>query len=125
MFGVAPDMITTLRGTFTLGNTPMIHNGMMAKNLEEFKPDLREQFIHYSTSPDKKKGWATIIHLSEAAEDTYLFTPKGLDRKRKYAVTFDNTGKTETIDGSVLMTKGLSIQLHAQPHSELLIFQAK
>jgi hypothetical protein len=76
-------------------------------------------------SADQQKGWATIIRLKKSVSDSYLFKPKGLDRKRKYSVTFDNTGKTEWIEGAALMRDGLSIRLPADSASELLLFEEK
>ena len=156
-----PDLDTTLRGAYALGNTPMIFNAILPKHLEELKPEVREKFLHYANlyksfirpliptcrvyhhapvnatggvesgewfamefaSPDQKKGWATVIHLSKDKSNAYIFSPKGLDGRRKYRVTFDNTGKTELLKGTILMRDGLPIQLGADRLSELLLFQ--
>ena len=75
------------------------------------------------TSPNKTKGWATIIRLSDKAGNEYLLKPKGLDAKRQYRVTFDNTGKTETISGSQLTRDGINVQIPKEPCSELLLFE--
>jgi hypothetical protein len=157
-----PDLDTTLRGAFALGNTPMIFNSVLPRSLEEFEPGAREKFLHYAhlyktfmrpllptikvyhhapvnatggvesgdwfamefTSPDRRKGWATIIRLSGAGTDTYVFTPKGFDPNQSYAVTFDNTGRTETLGGSDLAGRGLSISPGPERSSELLLFEA-
>ena len=31
-------------------------------------------------SPDRRKGWATVVRLSNSVWDAYLLKPKGLDR---------------------------------------------
>lgn len=79
-------------------------------------------------SPDREKGWALIVSLYMASPNTYLFKPRGLNKKRKYMVTFDNTGKTEEFDGLRLMRDGLLIHIRWQegkPASELLLFELK
>jgi len=84
--------------------------------------DAGPWFVMEFTSPDRTKGWAIVISYPENQSLTYLFRPKGLDAQKKYSVTFDNTGKTETFTGSKLMQGGLSIQLSAERRSELLLF---
>ena len=61
-------------------------------------------------SPDKEKGWATVVRLSGNVSDAYLLKPKGLAGDQDYRVTFDNTGKAEIVSGDKLMTNGLRIQ---------------
>ena len=156
-----PDADTTLRGTYALGNTPMIFNAFLPKSLDDLKPDFRDKCLHYAniyktfirpmladckvwhhapvnaaggvesggwfamefTSPDRSKGWATVIRLSGDAADAYLLKLKGLDAEKNYRVTFDNTGNVETIPGVKLMTEGLRIQPPAKPCSEFLLFE--
>jgi alpha-galactosidase len=158
-----PDLDTTLRGAYTLTNTPMIFNFILPKSIEELRPEIRQKFLHYAniyktfirpliatckvyhlapvnapggvessdwfgmefTSPDQQKGWATIIRLSKSTSENYLFKPKGLDGRRKYSVTFDNTAKTQLIDGEALMRDGLSIRLPPDSASELLLFEGR
>lgn len=74
-------------------------------------------------APDRSKGWATIINLSKA-EGMYLFKPKGLNRQCKYTVTFDNTGRQETLTGSTLMQDGLEIRTEPNRCSELILMKA-
>jgi hypothetical protein len=75
------------------------------------------------TSPERRKGWAVVIHLSKSEPGTYLFRPKGLDNHGKYSVRFDNSGRTTVLEGSSLMREGLAIPLAADPASELLVFE--
>jgi alpha-galactosidase len=77
------------------------------------------------TSPDRAKAWAFVVRFPKADSNQYLLKPKGLDERKTYRVTFDNTGKTELIDGSSLMRDGLRIRLDAARASELLLFEAR
>jgi alpha-galactosidase len=74
-------------------------------------------------APDRTKGWATIITWSDNRSETYLFRPKGLDAKKTYGVTFDNTSKRETFRGSQLMRDGFLIRSGGNRCSELLLFE--
>ncbi len=76
-------------------------------------------------APDRTKGWATIVRIGPAESDTYVFTPRGLDRGRKYRVTFDSTGETAAVDGLRLANEGLSIRSEPIASSELLLFEAE
>jgi hypothetical protein len=156
-----PDLDTTLRGAFALGNTPRIFNSLLPKSVEDLTPETREKFLHYNriykslirpmlatckvyhhapvnatggvesgdwiamefTSPDRTKGWATVIRLGGTPTDTYLLKPKGIHEQATYRVTFDNTGKTEEIPGVRLMRAGLLIQPLANPRSELIVLE--
>jgi hypothetical protein len=156
-----PDLDTTLRGAYALGNTPRLFNSMLPKSLEELKPATREKFLHYNriyktfirpmlptckvyhhapvnatggvesggwfamefTSPDRTKGWGTVIRLDDATEGAYLLQPKGLNEQATYRVTFDNAGKTADIHGAELSHEGLSICPPADPRSELVLFE--
>jgi hypothetical protein len=74
-------------------------------------------------APDKQKAWAVIIRLGKTEFGSYVLKPKGLDPQKKYRVTFDNTGKVESLEGSSLMENGLTTQLDADQESELLLFK--
>jgi alpha-galactosidase len=43
-----PDLDTTLRGAYALGNTPMIFNALLPKSVDELKPEIRAKFVHYA-----------------------------------------------------------------------------
>ena len=81
-------------------------------------------FAMQFTAPDAGRGWATIVRLTREGSGTYLFRPRGLDRGRRYRVTFDNCRQTTQVDGSQLAAEGLSIELAADPSSELILFEA-
>jgi alpha-galactosidase len=42
------DFITILRGTYALGNTPMLFNGVLPKSIEQFTPTIRKICQHYA-----------------------------------------------------------------------------
>ena len=77
------------------------------------------------TSPDRRKGWATIIRLSQMENASYFFKPKGLNEDREYTVTFDNSHKIATLKGSDLMHRGFEVQPGADQASELLLWEEK
>lgn len=156
-----PDLDTTLRGAYALGNTPRIFNSLLPRSVAELKPATREKFLHYGriyksfirpmlptckvyhhapvnatggvesgawlamefASPDRTKGWATVIRLAGGPTDAYLLRLKGLDAQAAYHVTFDNTGKTEAVAGVKLMCEGLRLQSLASPRSELILLE--
>jgi alpha-galactosidase len=76
-------------------------------------------------APDRSKGWALVMRLSDAGSIAYRLRPKGLDAQREYAVTFDNERRISNISGANLMRDGLRIQPPDPPRSELLLFEAK
>jgi alpha-galactosidase len=76
-------------------------------------------------SPDRAKGWATIVRIGKDETDTYLFKPRGLDPSKTYQVTFDSIGATATVDGLRLTQDGLKIRLESIGSSELLLFKTK
>jgi alpha-galactosidase len=43
-----PDLDTTLRGAYALGNTPMIFNSILPKSVEELTPEVQQRFLHYA-----------------------------------------------------------------------------
>jgi hypothetical protein len=76
-------------------------------------------------SPDKRKGWATVVSFPGNRSLTYLFRPRGLAAQKKYKVTFDNTSTTKVLEGSGLLRDGLELKLAPEPASELLLFEAQ
>lgn len=74
-------------------------------------------------SPDRLKGWATLVKLYKGP-DSYLFQPKGLDPGKSYNVTFDSLHSKTVVSGLELMNRGLAINLEVPGSSELLLFDA-
>ncbi len=75
-------------------------------------------------SPDRTRGWATVIRIGADPSDTFHLIPRGLDCSRTYRVTFDSADATATVDGLSLMRDGLRIRLESAVMSELLLFEA-
>ena len=46
------------------------------------------------------------------------------DVEKMYKVTFDNSGKLETLEAAKLMRDGLELRFETEPRSELLLFEA-
>jgi alpha-galactosidase len=82
-------------------------------------------------SPDRTRGWATVVRLlptavdtTDPVGDTYVLKPRGLDPGCDYRVTFDSLNTTAVINGLHLMQDGLSLRLESALESELLLFEA-
>jgi hypothetical protein len=75
-------------------------------------------------SRDGAKAVCGLFQLAAPAEAEYLLRLRGLDRSRRYKVTFDNAGQTCEVDGLVLMNQGLTVRLEGALTSELLVIEA-
>ena len=82
-------------------------------------------FAQEYVSPERNKGWATIVRIGGGDSDVYLFKPKGLDMGKTYKVTIDSTGDKITVDGLTLIRDGLPVRLEDVGLSELLMFEEK
>jgi len=79
--------------------------------------------LEYGT-PDRTKGWATIVRVGPSETDRYVLRPKGLDRGKTYRVTFDSTGDCATVAGWQLVRDGVPVQLESVLTAELVLFEA-
>lgn len=75
------------------------------------------------SSPDRKKGWATVIRLAATNRAEYSLCLKGVDSTRNYNVTSDNTGATSRFSGSHLSRNGLPIRLGPGQNSEVVLYE--
>ena len=75
--------------------------------------------------PNRSKGWATIVRMTNGDADFYSFRPRGLDPGRSYRVRFDTTRTAATIPGAQLAQEALRIRLESMLSSELLLFEAQ
>jgi alpha-galactosidase len=87
--------------------------------------DAGSWFVAEFASPERTKGWATLVRLAEADGDVYVFRPRGLDPARTYRVTVDSVGTSARVEGVRLMQGGLPVRLETALSSELLLFQAE
>lgn len=76
-------------------------------------------------SPNRSKGWATVVRLYNSNSDVYVLKPRGLDPAETYRVTFDSTGTTARVSGLSLIQDGIPVRLESDLSSELLLFEAK
>jgi hypothetical protein len=84
-------------------------------------------------SPDKRRGWATVIPLA-TGQDRYLLRLRGVDEAQRYRITLDNSGKTFESPGADLRTSGIELTFSAgdatartqekHPASELVLLEA-
>jgi alpha-galactosidase len=65
-----------------------------------------------------------IFQLSSPRSPEYLLRVRGLDRGRRYRVTWDSNAQSCEMEGSALMTQGLTVRLEGPLNSELLLFEA-
>ncbi|MCQ6559415.1 GH36 C-terminal domain-containing protein [Paenibacillus mendelii] len=75
-------------------------------------------------SKERDRAIAGVFQLSNPQEREYTLRVRGLNRAKKYKVTWDNSSQTTVIDGYVLMNQGLIIRLEGALTSELLLFEA-
>ena len=75
-------------------------------------------------SDDKSKAVIHAFTLTFPGKSVFRIYPKGLDRSKKYKVTFDNSGESTIFDGFSLMNDGLRLDIPAALSSELIIFEA-
>ena len=76
-------------------------------------------------TPDRTRGYSGIFRLAGAAEDHYLFRPRGLDVSKTYKVTWDNTRSSTEVSGLVLQRDGLAVRIGQPLRSELPLFESR
>jgi alpha-galactosidase len=88
-------------------------------------PEPRGWGVLELASRDRTRAVCGLFQLASPTEPEYLLRLRGLDRSRRYKVTFDNTGQTCEVEGLVLMNQGLAIRLEGALTSELLVIEAE
>jgi alpha-galactosidase len=73
---------------------------------------------------DRTRAICGLFQLAAASAPEYRLRWRGLDRSRRYQVTFDNSGETIPVDGFTLMNEGITVRLEGALTSELLTCQA-
>ncbi|MDQ3700826.1 MAG: alpha-galactosidase, partial [Chloroflexota bacterium] len=76
-------------------------------------------------APDGSRAVGGVFRLAGPADETYVFRPRGLDVGQPYRLTFDNSGRSCTVDGYALATQGVPLRLGSALTSELLLFEAQ
>lgn len=64
------------------------------------------------------------FRLASPRGGEYVVSPRGLDRSRRYRVTWDNSGVSHETDGATLVRHGLAVRLEGGLTSELILFEA-
>ena len=73
---------------------------------------------------DHSRSIAGVFQLAAPRERAYQLRLRGLDRSKRYRVTWDNSGQSTIVDGFTLMNQGLTVELGGALTSELLLFTA-
>lgn len=74
-------------------------------------------------APDRRRRRALAARIGPVGCDTYLLKPRGLDRGKRYRVTFDSTWETVTMSGLELARDGVPLRLETLAASELVLFE--
>src|SRR5437763_1522963 len=64
-------------------------------------------------APDARRAYAGLFRLTGSGEPVHHFYPRGLDPRRVYRVTCDNSGITEEFPGRQLQQEGLRVRLES------------
>jgi alpha-galactosidase len=75
-------------------------------------------------APDKARALVAVFRLLGETKNSYRVRPRGLDRTKRYRVTFDNAGETVELSGHKLVERGLRIELRKPLSSELVLLEA-
>jgi len=87
-------------------------------------PDPQGWGVLELAARDHSRAICGLFQLSAPTEPEYRLRLRGLDRSKRYRVTFDNTGQSSEMDAVTLMHDGLTIRLEGALTSELLTFEA-
>lgn len=88
-------------------------------------PEAEGRCVLEYAAPDGERALAAVFRLTSAPSAAYRFRPRGLDRGKRYRVTFDNTGETVVLSGLELQRDGLELYLPSPLSSELLLFEVQ
>jgi hypothetical protein len=102
-----------------LGTCRMYHHTPVLKGKEP-----QGWAVWECVSEDDTRAAVAIFRLAGPGEDEYRLRLRGVDAGRRYRVTFDNTGQTAEIEGTLLKSDGLVLLLGRPMTSELLILEA-
>ncbi len=87
-------------------------------------PEPRGWGVLELDAADGLRGICGLFRLAGQAPPEYLLRLRGIDRSRRYRVTFDNSGQVCEVDGMQLATQGLTVRLDGALTSELLVYEA-
>ena len=75
------------------------------------------------SSPDKTRGAAAVFALARPQKSTYTLRVKGADAGKQYKVTLDNSREQFIVDGKVLRSEGIIIEIPSPMTSELVLYE--
>ena len=81
-------------------------------------------FAEEFASPDRKKGWCTLIKIQDDPEPLFTFRPRGIDPSATYNVTLDNERCTVRMEGLRFRQEGLTMRLEGLGASEMVLYEA-
>jgi len=126
-----PNQIDFVRRSYTIYKTeirPYAADGKIFHHTPEiWEAQPKGTCILERASEDGCHAVIGVFTLSDAARDGQEIVtvyPRGLDVSRRYALTFDNSGKTVNADGFTLVNEGIRVRLEAALSSELLVLRA-
>ena len=91
---------------------------------ECFRPQPSGTGILETAAADASRGMLGVFRLSSPAESETVVRLRGVDRSRRYRVTFDNRNETCEVSGYELANAGLRIRLDGALTSELVLYEA-
>ena len=71
---------------------------------------------------DLDQGFALIFKRKATGDDTFQFTPRGLDPTTRYELSFQASGVKTVYTGAEL-AKGIQLTLKKAPEAELVIYE--
>jgi hypothetical protein len=101
---------------------PFMHTGRVYHHTPEVSGlDPHGWGVLELASEDRTRAICGLFQLSAPTAPEYRLRFRGLDRSRRYRLTFDNSGETTLVDGLTLMDEGITARLEGALTSELLI----
>lgn len=82
------------------------------------------QGILERASADGKWGVIGVFNLADCKTDAVRVFPRGLDVRRTYDVTFDNSGASVQLSGYAMINEGIRVGLAGALTSELILYRA-
>ena len=65
-----------------------------------------------------------VFNLADCKTDAVRVFPRGLDVRRTYDVTFDNSGASVQLSGYAMINEGIRVGLAGALTSELILYRA-
>ena len=125
-----PNQIDFVRRSYDIYKTeirPYATDGKMFHHTPEiWEPQPKGVCSLERASADGRHDVIGVFSLSDTAHggETVTVYPRGIDMTARYALTFDNSGRTVEVDGFALHNEGIRVTLDTALSSELLVLRA-